>query len=127
FYSTSYHSKRKHTSGWPVSVHTQLNALSKAYGELEKENLELHSENSTLRAHCAFAGTEIHNLKQRLSAKENRPRKRRKLNVDARWLNSNKGLKLAEAQEAARLVEEQRKREAREQQAAKEAEREQQR
>ncbi|KAG5335208.1 hypothetical protein C0989_001866 [Termitomyces sp. Mn162] len=100
--------------------------LSKAYGQLEKENPVLHSENSMLRAHCAFAGSEIQELNQHLNAKENRPQKQHKLNVNARWLNSDEGLRLAEEQEAAWAAEEQKKHEAREQQAAKETEREQQ-
>ena len=80
-----------------------------------------------LKAHCAIAGTEIQDLKRRLNFKENRPQKRRKLNVDARWLNSDEGLKRAEEQETLRIAEEQKKREAREQRVAKEAEREEQR
>jgi hypothetical protein len=60
----------------PFSVaQAHLHALSQAYSELEKENIKLHSENSSLKAHCTLAGTEIHNLRQQLSAKENRPQK----------------------------------------------------
>jgi hypothetical protein len=66
------------------------------------------------QAHCAIAGTEIQDLKWRLNFKQNRPQKRRKINVDARWLNSDEGLTLAEEQEALQIAEEQKKREARE-------------
>ena len=80
-----------------------------------------------LKAHCAIAGTQIQELKQQLNTKENRPQKRRKLNVNARWLNSDEGLRLAEEQEALRVAGDQKKREAREQRTAKEVEREEQR
>ncbi|KAH9070740.1 hypothetical protein EDB83DRAFT_2210368, partial [Lactarius deliciosus] len=53
--------------------------------------------------------------------------KRCKLNVDARWLNSDEGLRIAQEQEVSRAVEEQRRREAREQRTAKLTEREEQR
>lgn len=128
FYASTTRRKRNSItipSSNPVQV--QLNALSQAYSHLSQQITELHSENSTLKAHCAIAGTEIQDLKRRLNVKENRPQKRRKLNVDARWLNSDEGLRLAEEQEALRIAEEQKKREAREQREAKEAEREEQR
>jgi hypothetical protein len=88
--------------------------------------MELYSKNSTLKAHCAFAGTEIQDLKWQLNAKENRSQKQCKLNVDVRWLNSNEGLRLTEEQEALQVAEEQRKCEVREQQVAKAVEREEQ-
>ncbi len=108
-------------------VQAQLNTLSQAYSDLSHQIAELHSENSTLKAHCAIAGTEIQDLKRRLNAKGNKSQKRRKLNVEARWLNSDEGLRLAEEQEALRVAQEQKKNEAREQRAAKEAERDEQR
>jgi len=66
-------------------------------------------------AHCTIAGTEIQDLKWWLNAKENRTQKWHKLNVDAWWLNSEEGLRLAEEQEVLWLAEELKKHEAREQ------------
>ena len=66
-------------------------------------------------AHCTIAGTEIQDLKWRLNVKENRTQKWHKLNVDAWWLNSEEGLRLAEEQEVLWLAEELKKHEAREQ------------
>jgi hypothetical protein len=108
-------------------VQAQLNTLSHAYSNLSQQIMDLRSENSMLKAHCAFAGTEIQDLKWQLNTKENRPQKWRKLNVNARWLNSDEGLRLAEEQEALQVVEEQKKHEVREQRVAKEAERDEQR
>jgi hypothetical protein len=126
FYASNGSAKRKRTSVLnPIQPH--LDALSQAYTTLQEQNLALHSENSTLRAHCVIAGTEIQSLQRRLNAKENRPSKRRKLNVDARWLNSDEGLRLAEEYEAVRVADEEKKHSARELRAAKEAEREEQR
>jgi hypothetical protein len=129
FYASTTQPKRKR--GRPTlfvnPVQAQLDTLSQAYSGLSQQITELRSENSMLKAHCAIAGTEIQDLKRRLNTKENRHQKRRKLNVDARWLNSDEGLRLAEEQEALRAAEEQKKHEAREQRVAKEAEREEQR
>jgi hypothetical protein len=131
FYASTTRPKRRHVTGRPTlssnPVQAQLNTLSQAYSDLSRQIVELRSENSTLKAHCAIAGTEIQDLKRRLNTKENRHQKRRKLNVEARWLNSDEGLRLAEEQEALRVAQEQKKHEAREQRAAKEAEREEQR
>ena len=127
FYASTARPKRKITTPSSNQVQAQLDTLSQAYSHLSQQITELHSENSKLKAHCTIAGTEIQDLKRRLNAKENRSQKRRKLNVDARWLNSDEGLRLAEEQEALRMAEEQKKREAREQRVAKEAEREEQR
>jgi hypothetical protein len=126
-------SKRKpasasgHSATTSSMVQAQLDTLSQAYSDLSQQMAELRSENSTLTAHCTIARTEIQDLKRILNAKANKPQKRRKLNVDARWLNSDEGLRLAEEQEALRAAEERKKREAREQREAKEAEREVQR
>jgi hypothetical protein len=110
FYASTTRPKQKCVTGRPATssnpVQTQLNSLSHAYSDLSQQVMELHSENSTLKAHCAFVGTEIQDLKRRLNAKENRSQKRRKLNVDARWLNSDEGLRLVEEQEALRVAEE---------------------
>jgi len=126
FYASSGSGKRKRTSVLnPIPFH--LDALSQAYTKLQEQNLALHSENSTLWAHCAIAGTEIQDLRRCLNTKENRPSKRRKLNVNARWLNSDEGLRLAEEYEAEREADKQKKHSAQELRAAKEAEREEQR
>lgn len=131
FYASITRPRRKRLNRQPTAppnpVQAQLNSLSQAYSDLTQQIMELRSENSTLKAHCAIAGTEIQDLRQRLNEKENRPRKRRKLNIDVRWLNSDEGLRLAEEQEAFRVAEEQKKHKAREQRVAKEAEREEQR
>ena len=71
-----------------------------------------------------MAYCEIQDLKRRGNMKDSRIQKRQKLNVEARCLTSEKGLKLAQEHEAAKEAQEQKKCEAREQQAAKEAERE---
>jgi hypothetical protein len=109
----------------PIQPH--LNALSQAYADLQEQNLMLRSKNTTLQAHCAIAGTEIQELRRCLNSKENKSSKRRKFNIEARWLNSDEGLRLAEEQEAARVAEEQKKCEAQELRALKEAERKEQR
>ena len=90
-------------------IQAQLDSLSQAYSHLSQQITELHSENSTLKAHCDIAGTEIQDLNWWLNVKENRPHKWRKLNVNARWLNSDEGLRLAEEQEALQMAEEQKK------------------
>lgn len=115
FYASTTRPKRKITTPSSNQVQAQLDTLSHAYTHLSQQITELHSENSKLKAHCTLAGTEIQDLKRRHNAKNNRSQKRRKLNVDARWLNSDEGLRLAEEQEALRIAEEQKKREAREQ------------
>ena len=132
FYGSTTRPRRKHVTGHPIMfsnppVQAQLDTLLQASNGLSQQITELHSENSMLKAHCAIAGTQIQELKQQLNTKENRPQKRRKLNVDARWLNSDEGLRLAEEQEALRVAGDQKKREAREQRTAKEVEREEQR
>ncbi|KAH9027463.1 hypothetical protein EDB83DRAFT_2555196 [Lactarius deliciosus] len=71
-----------------------------------------------------MAQSEIQDLKRRTNAKENRGRKRPKLNVEARCLSSEEGLRLAQEQQALKDAQEQKKREAQEQRAANEAERE---
>jgi len=105
--------KQNCTAGQPAAhsdmVQSQLNTLSQAYSELAQQSLKLSSEISTLRAYCAVMGAEIHN------AKENRPQKWHKLNIDTRWLNSDKGLRLVVEHEALWAAEEQKKSRAREQ------------
>jgi len=95
--------------------------------ERDAEIATLKSRLALVEAHAALAYSEIHNLKRQLNAHNNKGSKRRKLNVEARWLNSDEGLRMAEEAEALKAAEEQRKREAQEQRAAKEAEREEQR
>ena len=70
-------------------------------------------------AHC-----EIQDLKWRGNVKDSRTQKRQKLNVEARCLTSEEGLRLAQEHEAVKEAQEQKKCEAQEQRAAKEAERE---
>jgi hypothetical protein len=74
-----------------------------------------------------MAQSEIQDLKRRANARDSRSRKRPKLNVDARCLTSEEGLRLSQEQEALKAAQEQKKREAQEQRAAKEAERQRQR
>lgn len=92
--------------------------------QLENDNATLQSRVAILEAHCVMARSEIQDLKQRANAKESRTRKRQKLNVDARCLTSEEGLRLAREQQAVKEAQERKKREAQEQRAAKEAERE---
>lgn len=90
----------------------------------EDEKVVLRSRVATLEAQCAMARCEIQDLKRRGNAKDSRSRKRQKLNVEARCLTSEEGLKLAREHQAVRDAQEQKKHEAQEQRAAKEAERE---
>jgi hypothetical protein len=76
-----------------------------------------------VEAHAAFAYSELREMKRNVNQNKNGS-KRRKLNVEARWLNSDEGLRLAEEAEAVRAVEEKKKQEVREQRVAKEVERE---
>lgn len=89
------------------------------------ENAAFRSRIATLEAQCAMACCEIQDLKRCGNVKDSRARKRQKLNIEARCLMSEEGLRLAQEYEAAKEAQEQKKREAWEQQAAKEAEREQ--
>ena len=95
--------------------------------ELQARVTRLESRIEIAEAHAKLAFTEIHAIKRKLNAKSNKANKRRKLNVDARWLNSDEGLRMAQEQEAARVAEEERRRGMREQRSAKQAEREEQR
>ena len=97
-----------------TSVHDKIHRL-------ENDNTVLQSRVATLEAHCALALSEIQDLKRRANAKDGRARKRQKLNVDARCLTSEEGLRLAQEQQALKEAQEQKKREAQEQRAAKEA------
>lgn len=108
--------KRKRVARRPTNpVQAQRDTLSQTYIDLSKQNVELRSEISRLKAFCAIAETEIQDIKRQLDAKENRRQKRRKLNVEARWLNSNENPGLADEQEEIRATKEQKKRHAREQ------------
>lgn len=102
----------------------QGTGLHDRFHQLENDNTVLHSRVATLEAHCALALSEIQDLKRCANAKDGRARKRQKLNVDARCLTSEEGLRLAQEQQALKQAQEQKKCEAQEQRAAKEAERE---
>ena len=77
---------------------------------------------ATVEAHAQLAYTEVHALKWQLNAKTNKSTKQHKLNVNARWLNSDEGLRIAQEQETTRAAEEERRREVREQHTAKQVE-----
>jgi hypothetical protein len=66
---------------------------------LEKEVAVLRQENVELAAHAVLAFDHVRSLKHRLNGKGSGA-KRRKLNTDSRWLNSEEGLAQCERQEA---------------------------
>ncbi|KAH9080182.1 hypothetical protein EDB83DRAFT_2513084 [Lactarius deliciosus] len=124
----STHSSARRAS-YPASgrVHTpSLQSLQEDNTNLQAHVTALVSRIAAVEAHATLAYTEIQALKRQLNTKVNKSNKRRKLNIDARWLNSDEGLRIAQEQEVSRAVEEQRRREAREQRTAKLAEREEQ-
>lgn len=106
-----------------VTLSNRPTGLRNRIHQLENNNVVLQSRVATLEAHCALARSEIQDLKQRANAKEGRTRKRQKLNVEARCLTSEEGLRLAREQQALKDAQERKKRETQEQRAAKEAER----
>jgi len=104
------------------SCASQGTSLKHQLDQLEDNNTALRSCISTLEAHCVMAQSEIQDLKCRTNAWDSHSRKRPKLNVDARCLTSEEGLRLSQEQKALKAAQDQKKREAQEQQAAKEAE-----
>lgn len=66
---------------------------------LENEATVLRQENAELAAHALLAYDQVRGLKRRINAKKPSS-KRKKLNTDSRWLNSEEGLKQCERQEA---------------------------
>ena len=121
FYAQTRSRSKLHPGRVPAPTFQAENA------ELQARVTVLESRVATAEAHAALAHTEIQALKRQLNAKKDKSTKRRKLNVEARWLNSDEGLRIAQEQEASRTAEEQRKKEGRELRAAKQAEREKQR
>ena len=125
----------------PIPGHIRSSARLKSHPGRQTPAPSLQAENAELRAHVAalesrvataeahakLAYAEVHDLKRQLNTKTNKSKKRRKLNVDARWLNSDEGLRVAQEQEATRAAEEERRREVREQRTARQAERDEQR
>jgi len=76
-------------------------SLKKRVGQLEHENKRLRTERNEACAHGAILFHEFASLKRKMNAKSNQPKKKRKLNTNARFLSSEEGL--AEAKEADRL------------------------
>jgi hypothetical protein len=117
----------------PSITRSELTKRQSSFKEREaqrdQELAALKSRLAHAEAHAAFAYSELQDLRQKLNRQNEKGSKRRKLNVEARWLNSDEGLRLAEEAEATKAIEEQKKREAREQRRrmAKETEREVQR
>jgi hypothetical protein len=66
---------------------------------LEGEVAVLRCQNEELAAHAIMAFDQVQGLKHRLNGKASKL-KRRKLNTDSRWLNSEEGLAQCERQEA---------------------------
>ena len=66
---------------------------------LEHESAMLRQENAELATHATLAFDHVRRLKHRLNAK-GPSSKRRKLNTESRWLNSEEGLAQCERQEA---------------------------
>jgi hypothetical protein len=66
---------------------------------LEGEVAVLHCQNEELAAHAIMAFDQVRGLKHRLNGKASKL-KRRKLNTDSRWLNSEEGLAQCKRQEA---------------------------
>ncbi|CAK5277524.1 unnamed protein product [Mycena citricolor] len=76
---------------------------------LIQEILRLESRCRALEAHAALLEDHVIELRQKVNAKENRPTKRPKLNVEARCLTSDEGRKLAAEAEAERMAKEKEK------------------
>jgi hypothetical protein len=66
---------------------------------LQGEVAALRRENDEFGAHTIMAFNQVRSLKHRLNGKASRS-KRRKLNTDSRWLNSEEGLAWCEREEA---------------------------
>lgn len=94
---------------------------------LRLENQALISENARLRAQYALVVDAMQDMKRKQIIRDHKTVKKRKLNVDARCLTSEEGLRLVREQEAKREAREQEKRERHQQKQAKEAERQRQR
>ena len=84
--------------------------------------MQLESEAVTMRAHLSMAHKDIQGLKQKQNARDNRSRKRPKLNVDAQTLTSGAGHCAAAEKEVAKEVERQKKQIVRDQQEAEDKE-----
>lgn len=93
---------------------------------LEAEVLALRHENEATGAHAVMAFDQVRSYKRRFNAKSTTS-KRRKLNTDARWLNSDKALAEAEAQREVELADEARRQEARDKKMEEEHERQRER
>lgn len=92
--------------------HHRTKSLSRTQSQLDslQDRVEqLESESVSMRTHLALAHDDIRHLKQKLNAKENKSRKRPKLNVEARTLTSREGRIAAAEKEAAREAEQQKK------------------
>lgn len=88
---------------------------------------DLEAETKILRSHCSLALGEVADLKRKINARENAPKKRRRLNVKARCLTSTEGRKLCEIQETARTAKELKKQEAAQRRQSRETEQQQRR
>lgn len=117
------------TSGDPVPARrasrlTRVQQLELELAEARAEAQRAHCAHQNALAHCKLAQEEVVALKRKVNAGQNAPRKRPKLNVNARCLTSSEGRRLAAEQEAARHAKAQKKLDAQNQRTAQEAERE---
>jgi hypothetical protein len=96
FYSTTRRSSRTASAAAQASVITVSSAGSKnqqaQIAKLITQNEALTSRIAFLEAHCALAVSEIRDLKRRMIARDTKTKKKKKLNVLARCLNSDEGL-----------------------------------
>ena len=79
--------------------------LKRRFEQLEERVAQLESEAVTMRAHLSMAHEDIQGLKQKQNARDNRSRKRPKLNVDARTLTLGAGHRAAAEKEVAKELE----------------------
>jgi hypothetical protein len=83
-----------------VPKHTQRGRNTEEYIlALENEVAALRQENAEVAAHAVLAFDHVQKLKRRLNTK-GPSSKRKKLNTDSRWLNSEEGLAQCKRQEA---------------------------
>jgi hypothetical protein len=129
FYSTTRRSSRTAFAAAQASVITVSSAGSKKdqqaqIAKLISQNEALASRVTFLEAHCALAVSEIRDLKWRMNARNTKTKKKKKLNVLARCLNSDEGLDACDQRDEEDRQKQARKEESAARKLAKEQERE---
>lgn len=127
FYAESSRSTRssapRHLRQSSASTISHIADTNAQLAELRAEIKAIHTRNEFLEAHCAMATYEIRDLKRKMNSRENQPKKKRKLNVEARILTSDEGLALCEQREVESLAKEAKKEDIAARKREKEAER----